>query len=82
MTYEMKTIKGSKCIWLQNVGYVKAKKIDDFKRGDKIAYNWGEYATVISKKNVSPKFYEVTVSSKGKKYTSRIKKGSYKPYYK
>ncbi len=75
-------IKGKKYMWLQNHGYAPAKKIDDFKKGDKIAYNFGQSATVVSKKSASPKFFEVTVKQKGKKYKSRIKKGSYKPYFK
>jgi hypothetical protein len=76
------TINGQKVIWLQNVGYVKAKQIENFRKGDRIAYNWGEACTVVSKKKVTPKFYELKVrAGNGKVYTQRVKVGTYKPYY-
>jgi hypothetical protein len=76
------TIKGKKCIWLQGIGYVRAKPIESFKKGDLIAYNYGYTGKVVSIKKATPKFFDVTVISEGKKYTSRVKKGSYKPYFK
>jgi len=76
------TIKGKKYVWLQNIGHVPAKKIESFKKGDRIAYNFGYEGKVISIKKATPKFYDVTVISDNKRYTSRVKKGSYKPYFK
>lgn len=77
------TIKGTKCIWLQGVGYVQAKLIESFNVGDKIAYNYGQSYTVVDKKKVSPKFYELKLkSSEGKIYPQRVKVGTYKPYFK
>ena len=74
-------IKGQSYVWLQNVGYVKAKPIESFKKGDIRAYNHGETGKVVSVKKATPKFYDVTVITNKKKYTSRVKKGSYKPYF-
>ena len=78
------TIKGKKYIWLQSVGYVSAKKIESFKKGDKIVYNFGEtYKLVSSPKKISPKFYMIKIKSpEGKIYEQRVKAESYKPYYK
>ena len=76
------TIRGKKCIWLQNVGYVPAKKIENFTKGDLLAYNYGESARVVSKKKVTPKFYELATITNGKRYKQRVKVGSYKPYFK
>jgi len=82
MSYSgLTTIKGKKHLWLQHVGYVPAKPIESFKKGDLLAYNYGETGKIVSVKKVTPKFYEVTVISNKKKYTSRVKKGSYKPYF-
>ena len=75
-------IKGKKYIWLQEVGYVPAKPIKDFKKGDFIAYNYGTAGKVVSIKNATPKYFDVTVELNGKRYTSRVKKDSYKPYFK
>ena len=75
-------IKGKKYIWLQSVGYVPAKPIEKFKKGDTIAYNYGYSGKIVSIKKATPKFYDVTVIQEGKKYTSRVKQGTYKPYWK
>ena len=77
------TIRGKKAIWLQNVGYVNAKKIESFKKGDIIAYNHGGTGKVLSVKKTSPKSCTITtLENNGKKYKSRVKCGGYKPYYK
>lgn len=77
------TIKGGKYIWLQGVGYAQAKLIESFEVGDKIAYNYGQIYIVMSKKKVTPKFYEIEVKSEeGKIYKQRVKVGAYKPYFK
>ena len=78
------TIKGEKFIWLQGIGYVKAKLIESFEVGDKIAYNYGSTYTIISKTKATPKFWELKVKSddSGDVYTQRVKVGTYKPYLK
>ena len=78
----VKTMKGKKYMWLQNFGYAKAKPIEQFKKGDRLAYNYGEFAVVTSIKKATPKFHDVVTTYKGKTYTSRVKVGSYKPYFK
>jgi len=77
-------IKGKKHIWLQSAGYAPAKKIENFKKGDKMAFNYGIAYTVVSKpKKTSAKFYTVKIRSpEGKIYNKKVKQGSYKPYYK
>ena len=75
-------IRGKKAIWLQNVGYVQAKPIEHFRPGEKIAYNWGQSSKIVSIKKATPSFFNVeTMTNDGKKYTSRVKKGTYKPFY-
>ena len=78
------TIDGVKAIWLQNVGYVAAKPIEEFREGDIIAYNDAGTGIFISKKEVSPKFWEIVTKEEddGKIYHSKVKKGTLKPYYK
>jgi len=78
----VQTIKGKKAIWLQNVGFVNAKKITEFKKGDILAYNHGHTGKVVSVKKISPKSCTLTTIENGKKYKSRVKCDSYKPYYK
>lgn len=79
-------IQGEKAIWLQGVGYVAAKPIEQFRKGDIIAYNYNGTGIFISKKEVSPKFWEITTKGEGiysnKVYHRRVKKGTLKPYYK
>ncbi len=77
-------IDGVKAIWLQNVGYVAAKPIEEFRSGDIIAYNDAGTGIFISKKEVSPKFWEIVTKEEddGKIYHSKVKKGTLKPYYK
>jgi len=76
------TIKGKKVIWLQNVGYVNAKRVEEFKKGDIIAYNHGYTGKVVSVKKTSPKSCSLITKEGGKEYKSMVKCGSYKPYYK
>ena len=77
-------IKGKPHIWLQGVGYVPAKNIKDFKKGDRFAFNFGYAYTVVSKpKKTSPKYYTIKLRSpEGKIYEQRVKVGSYKPFFK
>ena len=77
------TIKGKKYIWLQGIGYAKAKKIENFKPGDNMAFNYGYSAKVITKpKKTSPKFYTIKLKNdNGKTYNQKVKMGSYKPYF-
>ena len=77
------TIQGVKTTWLQNVGYVPVKPIEDFREGDIHAYNDGGTGIFISKKEISPKFWEITTKEEddGKIYHSKVKKGTLKPYY-
>lgn len=81
MSADIKIIKGVKTIRLINVGWVPVKKIEDFRSGDKIAYNYGSYGIVIGKKKVTPKFWELVTRYNGKTYKQRIKVGTYKPFY-
>lgn len=78
------TIDGVKAIWLQGVGYVPAKPIENFKKGDVIAYNYSGTGIFISKKEASPKFWEITTKEENsnKTWHTRVKKGTLKPYYK
>jgi uncharacterized protein (DUF2147 family) len=80
----VQTIDGKKYIWLQGIGLARAKPIEEFQRGDKIAYNYGESYTVIDKKKISKNFYELKVRDpkSGKVYPQKVKVGNYKPYFK
>lgn len=75
-------VEGKPAVWLQNVGFVQAKRMRDFKVGDKIAYNNGYYGVIVEKNKVSPKFYEIKTRERdGKIYTSRVKADTFKPFF-
>ncbi len=78
------TIQGVKSTWLQDVGFCPVKPIEKFRKGDKIAYNYGYTATFISKKEKSPKFWNVTTKddNSGKLHHTAVKKGTMKPHSK
>ena len=76
------TIDGVKSTWLQDVGFVPVKPIEEFSRGDVLAYNWGGTGTFLSKAEASPKFWEIVVEQGGTIYNVKVKKGTLKPYYK
>lgn len=75
-------IQGKNAIWLQGVGWVEAKPIEQFNLGEKIGYNYGSSGKILSVKPKGKKFHEVEVLSEGKKYKQKIKKGTFKPFFK
>lgn len=75
-------IQGKKAIWLQGVGYVEAKPIEHFKKGESIGYNQGYHGTILSMKPHGKHYHEIEVLESGKKYISKVKRGTYKPIFK
>ena len=77
----MQIIQGKPAIWLQNVGFIEAKKVEEFKVGDKIAYNGGYTSTVIGIKKVTPQYLQFDTQEEGKEiFHSKVKIGTYKPF--
>ena len=58
---------------LQGIGIVNAKPAKDFAPGETMAWNAGETSTVVSVRQVSACYVEITERSNGKTFVRRFK---------
>lgn len=58
---------------LQGIGTVNAKPAKDFAPGETMAWNAGETSTVVSTRQVSACYVEITERSNGKTFVRRFK---------
>lgn len=67
--YAPTEINGYMCVWLQSVGWCRAKRASDLQTGDTLAYNWGCYGKVLSVRR--GKMIRLVVEERGVSYIVR-----------
>ena len=75
--YAPTIIDGVQCVWLQGIGWHKAKPLGDIVIGDSVVYNYGSRSEVVDvEKSKSGTSVILTVESKGARYTGRSRRAS------
>jgi hypothetical protein len=72
--------KPTDSIHLQGIGRVPAKKVSDFKIGDKFMWNYGYTSKVIGLKKTTPSQITFIIEDNGKLYEKRMNKNRLAAY--